>query len=140
MIKPVFPDVITAPWPFGDTFASAFPAIRGPHGGARPCAQVRCPRESPDAPKDLPREASRQGAFGQLDDEVPRMPAEPTAGLKEPLLEDRQRPTLDGERQQDKPAQEIAEIVGATAQEQPHLIGPEAVTGEARPATQRAEQ
>jgi len=60
------------------------------------------------------------------------MPDEASAGLEEPLLEARQRPTLDGARQ-DKPAQEIAEIVGDDAQEQAHLVGPEAVTGEAGP-------
>ncbi len=71
-------------------------------------------------------------AFGKVEDEVSRMPDEAPAGLEEPLLEARQGPTLDGERQ-DKPAQEIAEIVRDDAQKQPHLIGPEAVAGEARP-------
>jgi len=57
------------------------------------------PRESPDAPEDLPKEAPGQVTFGQLEDEVPSMPDEPPAGLEEPLLETRQRPALDGERQ-----------------------------------------
>ncbi len=90
------------------------------------------PRESLDAPEYLPTEAPRQVAFGQLEDEVPRMPDEAPAGLEEPLLEARQGPTLDGAGE-DQPAQQIAEIVGDDAQEQPHLIGPEAVTGEAGP-------
>ena len=33
------------------------------------------PRESLDAPEDLPTQALRQVAFGQLEDTVPRMPA-----------------------------------------------------------------
>ncbi len=60
--------------------------------------------------------------FGELQDEVPGMSDEPPADLEEPLLDARQGPTLDGERQ-DQPAQQIAEIVSDDAQEQPHLIG-----------------
>ena len=33
----------------------------------------------------------------------------------------------------DAPTQEIAEVVGDEPEEQPHLIGPEAMTGEPRP-------
>ena len=40
-----------------------------------------------------------QVAFSQLKDEVPRMPDEAATSLEEPLLETRQRPALDGERQ-----------------------------------------
>ena len=90
------------------------------------------PRESLDALENLPKEGPRQVAFGQLEDDVPRMPDEASAGLEEPLLEARQGPALDSARQ-DKPAQEIAEIVGDDAQAQAHLVGPEAVTGEADP-------
>jgi hypothetical protein len=43
------------------------------------------------------------------------------------LLEARERPILDGDRQ-DEPAEEVAEVVGDDAEEQPHLVGPEAVT------------
>src|SRR5438128_1524828 len=60
------------------------------------------------------------------------MPDQPPAGLEEPLLQARERPALDGERQ-DEPAQEIPQVVGDNPQEQAHLVGPEAVTGEARP-------
>ena len=86
------------------------------------------PRESPDAPEDLPKEAPGQVTFGQLEDEVPSMPDEPPAGLEEPLLETRQRPALDGERQEE-PAQAITQVVGGNPQEQAHLVGLEAVTG-----------
>ena len=48
----------------------------------------------------------RQVALGQLKDEVPRMPDEAPAGLEEPLLEARQRPTLNGWGQ-DEPSQQI---------------------------------
>ena len=41
-------------------------------------------------------------------------------------------PALDGEGQ-DQPAQEIAEVVGDDPEEQPDLVGPEAVAREARP-------
>jgi hypothetical protein len=34
---------------------------------------------------------------------------------------------------QHQPTQEIAEVVGDHAEEQPHLVGPEAVTGKASP-------
>jgi hypothetical protein len=48
------------------------------------------PREALDASKDLPEEASRQVAFGQLQDEVPGMPDKSPAGLEYPLLQARQ--------------------------------------------------
>jgi hypothetical protein len=57
------------------------------------------PGESLDAPKNLPKETSRQVAFGKLKHEVPSVPEEASAGLEEPLLEARQRPVLDGQRQ-----------------------------------------
>ena len=47
-------------------------------------------RESLDAPENLPKQALRQVAFGQLEDEVSGMPDEAPAGLEEPLLEARQ--------------------------------------------------
>jgi len=57
------------------------------------------PAESLDARENLPKEGPRQVAFGELQGEVPGMPDEPAARLEEPLLETRQRPALDGERQ-----------------------------------------
>jgi hypothetical protein len=36
-----------------------------------------------DAPEDLPKQAVGQVAFGQLEDEVPSMPDEASAGLAE---------------------------------------------------------
>jgi len=47
-------------------------------------------RESLDAPEDLPKERWRQVAFGQLQDEVPRVSNEAPAGLEQALLEARQ--------------------------------------------------
>jgi len=67
-------------------------------------------------------------AFGQLQEEVSGVSDEAPAGLEQPLLEARQRPALDGGRQ-DKPTQEIAEVVGDDAQERPDLVGPEPMTG-----------
>src|SRR6267143_961352 len=58
------------------------------------------------------------------------MSDEAPAGFEEPLLETRQGPVLDGHGE-NEPAQEIAEVVGDHPEEQPHLIGPEPVTGEA---------
>ncbi len=63
-------------------------------------------RESFDAPENLPEEAPGQVTFGQLKDEVPRMPDQPPAGLEEPLLQARQPPALDGEGQ-DKATHEM---------------------------------
>jgi hypothetical protein len=57
------------------------------------------PRKSLDAAKNLPKEAPRQVALGQLEHEVPRMPDQPPAGLEESLLETRQGLALDGDRQ-----------------------------------------
>src|SRR5882724_7799490 len=45
------------------------------------------PRESLDAPENLPKERRRQGALGQLEDEVAGMSDEAPAGLEQPLLE-----------------------------------------------------
>jgi hypothetical protein len=94
------------------------------------------PRESLDAPDNLPKQALRQVAFGQLEDEVPRMPDEGPAGLEQPLLETHQGPALDGDGQ-DQSAQQIAEVVGDDPEEQPDLIGPEPMTGEAGPVVVR---
>jgi hypothetical protein len=60
------------------------------------------------------------------------MPDEAAAGLEQPLLETREGPALDGDGQ-NQPAQQIAEVVGDHPEEQPEIIGPEAITGEARP-------
>jgi len=90
------------------------------------------PRELLDAPENLPKEGSRQVAFRKLEHEVPSVPNETSARLEEPLLETRQRPTLDGDGQ-DQPAQQIAEAVGDDPEQEADLVGPEAVTGEARP-------
>jgi serine/threonine protein kinase len=57
----------------------------------------RVPREPLDALDNLPKEAPRQVAFGQLQGEVPGISDEPRACLEEPLLEARQGPALDGE-------------------------------------------
>jgi hypothetical protein len=47
-------------------------------------------------------------------------------------LQARQRPAPDGPGEGES-AQEIPEVVGDDPEEQPHLIGPEAVTGEPSP-------
>jgi hypothetical protein len=57
------------------------------------------PRESLDTAENPPKEASRQVALSQLEQEVPRMPDHPPASLEEPLLQTRQGPALDGNRQ-----------------------------------------
>ncbi len=63
----------------------------------------RVPRESLDAPEDLPKEGPRQMALGKLQDEVPDMPDEAPTGLEHPLLQARQGPALNGTGQ-DQPA------------------------------------
>jgi hypothetical protein len=59
------------------------------------------------------------------------MPDEASARLEEPLLEARQRPALDGNRQ-DQPAQQIAEVVGDDPEQQADLVRAEAVARETR--------
>jgi hypothetical protein len=98
----------------------------------RPSRSRWVPRESLDAPEDLPKERRRQVALRQLQDEVSGMLDEPPAGLEQPLLQARQRPALDGERQ-DQPTQEIPEVIGDDAEQEADLVGPEAVAREARP-------
>jgi hypothetical protein len=71
----------------------------------------RMPRGSLDAPEDLPKQAVRQVALGQLEDKVAGMPDQAPGGLKEPLLEARQVPPLNGQGE-DQSAQEIAEVIG----------------------------
>jgi hypothetical protein len=57
------------------------------------------PHESLDAPEDLPKQALRQVAPGQLEPEVPGMSHETPAGLEEPLLKARRGPALGGDGQ-----------------------------------------
>jgi len=90
------------------------------------------PREPLDALENLPKEAPGQVTFGQLEDEVSSVPNEAPAGLEQPLLETREGPALNGDGQ-DEPTQQIAEVVGDHPEEQPHLVGPEAMAGEAGP-------
>ena len=85
-----------------------------------------------DAPENLSKEAPRQAALGQQEDEVPRMPDQAPAGLEQPLLETGERPALDGDRQ-DEPTQQIAKVIGDDAEQEADLIGPEPVTGEPGP-------
>src|SRR3990172_2030482 len=92
----------------------------------------RMPGEPLDAPDDLPKESRCQVALGQLQDKVPGVQNGAATGLEQPLLEAREGPALDGERQ-DKPAQEIAEIVGHDPQEQAHLISAEPMSGKPGP-------
>ncbi len=53
------------------------------------------------------------------------MPDEAATGLEEPVLETRQGPALDGDRQ-DQPTQQIPEVVGDHSEQQAALVGPEA--------------
>src|ERR1700730_2181093 len=90
------------------------------------------PRQPLDAPENLPKETPRQVAFGELQSEVPSMPNEAPARLEQPLLETREGPALDGDRQ-DQPAQQIAQVVGDHPEQEADLVGPEPVTGEPGP-------
>src|SRR5262245_36338315 len=64
------------------------------------------------------------------------MPNESAPGLEQPLLETREGPLLDGDRQ-DQPAQQVAEVVGDHAEEQSDLVGPEPMAGEPGPVRGR---
>src|SRR5262249_21847559 len=90
------------------------------------------PRQPLDACDDLPKQRPCQITFGELQGEVSGMPDQAPAGLEEPLLEARQRPTLNGGGE-DEPTQEIAEGVVDDPEDQPDLVGPEPVAREARP-------
>ena len=82
------------------------------------------PRESLDAPENLPKESRRQVALGQLKDEGASALKKAPAGLEQSLLQARQRPALDGDVQ-DEPTQQVAHVVGDHPEEQPHLVGPQ---------------
>jgi len=90
------------------------------------------PRESLDALEHLTKETYCQGAFGELQGEVPSMPDETSARPEQPLLKTRERPALDGDGQSG-PAQQAAAVIGDHPEEQPDLVGSEAVAREARP-------
>ena len=79
--------------------------------------------------------------FGQLEDEVPGVPNESATGLEQRLLQTREGPTLDGDRQ-NQPTQQVAEVVGDDPEQEADLVGPEPVAGEARPVagSQRRER
>jgi len=94
----------------------------------------RVPREPLDARNDLTEQGSCQVAFGKLQREVPGMSDQPPACLEQPLLEAREGPGLDGDGQ-NKPAEQIAEVVGDHPEQQADLIGPESVTGEPGPVS-----
>jgi hypothetical protein len=84
------------------------------------------------APEDLTKEGPGQVTLGKPEHEVPRMPDQALAGLEEPLLETRHGPSPDGDGQ-NQPTQQIAEVVGDHPEEEPDLVGSEAVAREERP-------
>jgi hypothetical protein len=99
---------------FRDTAAASPPAVHGPR-----CSRSRrVPGESVDPPENLPKEAPRQGALGQLEHEVASMSDETPAGLEQPQLQARQGPALDGTGEREPP-QQIAEVVRDDPREQP---------------------
>jgi hypothetical protein len=65
-----------------------------------------------DALENLPKEAPRQVALGQLGHEVPRMPDEVPAGLEQPLRKIRERPALGGHGQDEPTQQMTRRLVG----------------------------
>lgn len=67
------------------------------------------PRESLDAPENVPKEHPSQVALGEPDDEIPRMPGEAPVGLEQPLFEARHGPPLDADRQ-DQPTHLTAKL------------------------------
>ena len=57
---------------------------------------------------------------------------QPTAGLHQPVLQARQRPTLDPVRQSE-PSPQVAQVVGQHAELQSHFVGPKAMARKPRP-------
>ncbi len=90
------------------------------------------PRESFDAPENLPNESRCQVVLRRLQDEVSGMPDEAPAGLDQPLLQACRRPTLNGMGQSEA-TQKVAKVVGDDPEQQSDLVGPESVTGEPGP-------
>jgi hypothetical protein len=109
-------------WGLCDSGASRRPRCSWPPHPVRCSRSRRVPGESLDSPENLPKEAPRQVALGQLEHEVPGMADQPPAGLEEPLLETRQGPALDGDGQ-DEPTQQIAEVVTAPRRRSPWRSG-----------------
>lgn len=70
------------------------------------------PGESLNAPENVPKEAPGQVTFGELQGEIPGIPDEAPAGLEQPLLETREGPALNSQRQ-DEPTQEMDELLDA---------------------------
>jgi hypothetical protein len=66
--------------------------------------------------------------------EVPGLSDQPPGRLEQPLLEAREKPGLDGDGQ-NKPAEQIAEVVGDDPKQQADLIGPESMTGQPDPVS-----
>jgi hypothetical protein len=60
-----------------------------------------------DALENLPKERPGQVAVGRLEGELPRLPDQSSAGLEQALPEARERPILDGDRQ-DEPAEGVS--------------------------------
>src|SRR5262245_12331620 len=89
------------------------------------------PRQPLDALANLPEQRPCQVAFRELQGEVPSVPDQPPARLEQPLLETR-GPVLERDWQH-QPTQQVTEVVGDHAEEQPHLVGPKAVAGEPSP-------
>ncbi len=67
--------------PFSETPPASTPRSPSPSLRVRGLRSGGVPRESPDAPEDLPKQAPRQAAFGQLQRVAPGMSDEAPAGL-----------------------------------------------------------
>ena len=86
------------------------------------------PRQPLDAPENLAKEQPCQVTFGELQREVPGVRDQAPAGLSSRccrLVRD-QSWMATGKLQ---PTQQIAQVVDVDAEEQTHLVGPEAVAG-----------
>src|SRR5262245_3902808 len=89
-------------------------------------------RQRPDALEHRPEQPARQVTLRQQEPVVAGVLHQAPAGLDEPLLQTGERPAVDPLGQHETPP-EIPQVVCEHAELQAHLIGPEPVTGQARP-------
>jgi len=85
IVPPPFPGLVTPTVAFRDTPAGSPLTRHRVHSAG--LATCRVPRAPLDALENLPNEAPRQVAFGELQGEVSRMPDQPPARLEQALLQ-----------------------------------------------------
>ena len=89
-------------------------------------------RQRPDPLHHVTEQPPIQMPLRQQQPVVAGMLDQPPTGLHQPLLQARQRPTLDPVRHSE-PSPQVAQVVGQYAELQPHFVGPKAMARKPRP-------